>query len=61
MNIPELVYSNREREYDLYSEQQRGAVVYEYLFNEKPHRKLDEEVLAYQKAFSQWEFFTVWD
>lgn len=44
-DIPRLTPNPRDREYKLYSENLRGKVVYQYLFNAKTHRELDEEAL----------------
>ncbi|EJR56560.1 hypothetical protein IIM_00492 [Bacillus cereus VD107] len=43
--IPKLEPINRSREFDSYKESIRDKVVYEYLFNSRTHRWLDENVI----------------
>jgi 5-methylcytosine-specific restriction enzyme A len=44
--IPALEPSKRTREYHIYSEGKKDSVIYEYLFNSRSHRWLDEKVLG---------------
>lgn len=44
--INPLISSKRPREYNLYNEGKRDAIIYEYLFNSKSHRSLDESILG---------------
>ncbi len=46
MDIPKLKKSNRPREYKLYTDKQRYDVVYQYLFENKSHRYLDNTILG---------------
>ena len=45
MYIPELVKSNRSREYSNYTHDQRAKVVMAYLFCGMSHRQLDKKIL----------------
>jgi len=53
MNIPKLNPSNRKREYNSYSDDLRAKVVKEWLFTDKTHRDIDEEVLGLNRSFSR--------
>ncbi len=53
MNIPKLQPSVRKREFDSYSDDLRAQVVREWLFTNKTHRQLDEEVLGLDKELSR--------
>lgn len=43
--LPPLKPSNRSREYEIYSIKEKDSIVFEYLFNSKSHRWLDENIL----------------
>jgi hypothetical protein len=45
MAFPALKHADRDREYYTYSTDLRARVVYEYLFNRRSHRWMDENVL----------------
>ncbi len=45
MDIPKLKKTSRAREYNAYTDTQRAAIVKQYLFDGKSHRRLDEDVL----------------
>lgn len=45
MDIPKLKKTSRAREYNTYTDTQRAAIVKQYLFDGKSHRRLDEDVL----------------
>ncbi|WP_235712680.1 hypothetical protein [Bacillus mycoides] len=45
-SIPKLEPVKRSREYSSYGDKIRDSVVYEYLFNAKSHRWIDENILA---------------
>ncbi|RXJ13456.1 HNH endonuclease [Bacillus albus] len=45
-SIPKLEPVKRNREYSSYGDKIRDSVVYEYLFNAKSHRWIDENILA---------------
>jgi 5-methylcytosine-specific restriction enzyme A len=49
MNIPILEPSGRQREYTSYSDELRSAVIRGWLFSDKTHRQLDEDVLGLDK------------
>lgn len=53
MNIPKLNPSNRHREYDSYSDDLRSQVIRGWLFSNKTHRQLDEEVLGLDRSISR--------
>ncbi len=53
MKIPILQPSSRKREYDSYSDELRSQVVRGWLFSNKTHRELDEEVLGLDKNYSR--------
>lgn len=53
MNIPKLQPTVRRREYDSYSDELRSQVVRGWLFSDKTHRALDEEVLGFDKTISR--------
>ncbi|WP_231584206.1 HNH endonuclease [Domibacillus indicus] len=44
--FPPLEVTKRDREYNSYKQLLRDKVVFEYLFNSKPHRTLDEDILG---------------
>lgn len=44
--FPSLEPTEREREYVSYKQSVRDVVVFEYLFNSKSHRRLDENILG---------------
>ncbi|MFC0189455.1 HNH endonuclease [Fictibacillus aquaticus] len=44
--IPDLEPSKRSREYKKYSYNIRDTIIYEYMFNAKPHRSLDQNILG---------------
>ncbi|ANY75968.1 hypothetical protein BBD41_27215 [Paenibacillus ihbetae] len=44
--IPTLEPKDRKREYQLYNNEYKSRVVYEYLFNSLSHRELDESILG---------------
>lgn len=46
MRVPELEPGKRSREYNLYADSIRDKVVYEYIFNSRSHRWLDEHVIG---------------
>lgn len=41
MDIPKLKKTSRAREYNTYTDTQRAAIVKQYLFDGKSHRRLD--------------------
>ncbi|MGG0120532.1 HNH endonuclease [Bacillus paranthracis] len=43
--IPDLEPSKRSREYNKYNNENKDSIFYEYLFNSKSHRWLDEHIL----------------
>ncbi|WP_244906736.1 HNH endonuclease [Neobacillus soli] len=45
-SVPELEPVNRPREYNSYPDQIRDSIVYEYLFNSRTHRWLDEHIIG---------------
>jgi hypothetical protein len=45
MHFPPLARTERDREYNLYGKTERARVVYEYLFNARSHRWLDDNIL----------------
>jgi 5-methylcytosine-specific restriction protein A len=51
--FPQLIRKPRDREYKKYAEQLRDNVVYEYLFNGKSHRWLDENILDESADYSR--------
>lgn len=51
--LPKLSYVNRDREYRLYPERLRDAVVYEYLFKGMSHRWIDENILGLDVDYSR--------
>ena len=53
MEIPNIIKSNRKREYALYDAIQVASVVYEYLFNGLSHRELDEKILHLDSSYSR--------
>lgn len=53
MIIPKLQPSKRRREYDSYSDDLRSQVVRKWLFSDKTHRDLDEEVLGLDRENSR--------
>jgi 5-methylcytosine-specific restriction protein A len=53
MNIPRLVRSSRSREYEDYNDNQRAAVVKAWLFDGKPHREIDKDVLHLDAEYSR--------
>lgn len=53
MFIPQLVRSNRKREYDHFSPELRAQVVKAYLFDGMSHRRLDEEILHLDREYSR--------
>lgn len=53
MNIPKLSPSNRIREYKSYSNELRSKVVKAWLFSNKTHRELDEELLGFDRDLSR--------
>jgi 5-methylcytosine-specific restriction protein A len=53
MDIPKLQPSPRKREYDSYSDELRSQVIRGWLFSNKTHRELDEEVLGLDKSASR--------
>ena len=52
MEIPDIVKSERHREFDLYDEKIISTIVYEYLFNGLSHRELDDKVLQIHNSYS---------
>ena len=53
MDIPKINKSDRKREYELYSYEQRANIVYSYLFQGLSHRKLDSEILGLDSDYSK--------
>ncbi|MDD3524581.1 MAG: hypothetical protein PHQ41_07805 [Candidatus Cloacimonetes bacterium] len=53
MTIPKLQRSDRRREYDLYSSLLRSKVVHSWLFSNKTHRQIDEEILGLDSDYSR--------
>ena len=63
MDIPKLKKTSRAREYNAYTDTQRAAIVKQYLFDGKSHRRLDEDVLHLNSIEvvdgSLWGFSTI--
>lgn len=63
MDIPKLKETSRAREYNTYTDTQRAAIVKQYLFDGKSHRRLDEDVLHLNSIEvvdgSLWGFSTI--
>lgn len=63
MDIPKLKKTSRAREYNAYTDTQRAAIVKQYLFDGKSHRRLDEDVLHLNSIESRdgslWGFSTI--
>lgn len=53
MKIPELKKSSRNREYKLYTPEQRFEVVKGYIFDGLSHRQIDEEILGLDREYSR--------
>jgi 5-methylcytosine-specific restriction enzyme A len=53
VTIPQLQPSGRKREYNSYSDELRSQVIRGWLFTDKTHRELDEEVLGLDKKTSR--------
>lgn len=53
MKIPNLKSSNRLREYNLYEDKEKDEIIYKYLFEDKSHRKLDEDILYFNPDYSR--------
>ncbi len=53
MDFPDLKIVSRDREYKNCAENVRDRVVYEYLFNGKSHRWLDENVVGLEADYSR--------
>ncbi|MDD4778867.1 MAG: HNH endonuclease [Fermentimonas sp.] len=53
MDFPELKPVNRDREYKSCNEITRDKIVYEYLFNGRSHRWLDENVIGLEASYSR--------
>ena len=53
MNIPQLKPSTRHREYDKYSDEIRAQVIRAWLFSDRTHRQLDEEILGLDRNASR--------
>ena len=53
MIIPKLNPTNRSREYNSYSQEERDKVIYNYLFNGLSHRDLDKEILKMDADYSR--------
>ncbi|MCL2841366.1 MAG: HNH endonuclease [Defluviitaleaceae bacterium] len=53
MILPQLTPKTREREYNQCSESTRDEIVYEYMFNGKTHRWLDENVVNQSSEYSR--------
>ncbi|MFD5854206.1 HNH endonuclease [Cytobacillus pseudoceanisediminis] len=51
--IPELEPIQRSREYNNYKENIRDKVIYEYLFNSRSHRWLDENIIGMAAEYSK--------
>ena len=54
-NFPELSFSERNREFNLYSEQKRIAAVYHYLVSGFSFRRLDREILNCSFQSDGWQ------
>ncbi|MFX4263095.1 HNH endonuclease [Pelotomaculum propionicicum] len=60
MNFPELKFNPRDREYLSYQEPLRDKVIYEYLFNGKSRRWLDDNILGLDPEYSRgWQSFGI--
>lgn len=60
LNFPELKFNPREREYLSYQETLRDKVIYEYLFNGKSRRWLDDNILGLDPEYSKgWQSFGI--
>ena len=59
MNLPKLKKSNRRREYDLYSDKIRDAVVYNYLFGALTHRELDEKIMKLDETITGYQSMNI--
>lgn len=53
MNIPELRRNPRDREYNNYSEIQRGQAIYALLYEGKTHREIDRDVLNLDSDYTR--------
>jgi 5-methylcytosine-specific restriction enzyme A len=53
MTVPKLNPSKRHREYDSYSDELRSQVIRGWLFSNKTHRQLDEEILGLDRNISR--------
>ena len=53
MKIPRLKSSNRSREYNFYEDKEKDEIIYKYLFEDKSHRKLDEDTLSLDPDYSR--------
>jgi 5-methylcytosine-specific restriction protein A len=53
MNIPKLNPTNRSREYNQYSQEERDKVIYNYIFNGLSHRDLDKDILKLGVDYSR--------
>ncbi|BDR78897.1 hypothetical protein K154307017_18300 [Clostridium tetani] len=53
IKIPNLKCSKRQREYNLYTDKQRDAIIFKYLFEGKSHRILDQEILDINPNYSR--------
>ena len=59
MNLPPLNKSDRRREYDLYPEDVRDAVVYHYLFSSFSHRELDEKIMCLNETITGYQSMNI--
>jgi ribosomal protein L44E len=58
--FPELAFNSRDREYKTYKENLRDEIIYEYLFNGKSRRWLDEKILRLDPKYSKgWQSFGI--
>ncbi|SFM38194.1 HNH endonuclease [Gracilibacillus orientalis] len=51
--IPKLEPKTRSREYNSYGDAVRDKIIYEYLFNAKTHRWLDENIIGMDSNYSR--------
>ena len=53
MELPQIDVSSRDREFRLYSREQRESIVMHFLFDGLSSRKLDEEILGLDSGKSR--------
>lgn len=53
LRVPELEPVNRSREYESYSDDIKAKVIYEYLFQSRTHRWIDENIIRIDSTYSR--------